>query len=523
MDSVHIEQAAGTQLFQVLYKASLENLIAGDILRGKVQSLDQGLLLIKLLDGASFTAEVPRDFPASQGDWITLEISERQNDRLMAKIISSEHGPADVRASEAVPVEAFIGQKLDSYGIRSSEKLISEVLELLKAEPGLSPEQASFITANGLESNQELFGVIQKLSEHEFQMTDNLLAVREGLINGLEKMDAAGRRELLKPLLMQLTVSQKADEIFRQIRQTLPQISEKLSGRLRESIRQNVHELLNKILLEETPDGDAIKNLLNNIPEQSILKPEEIKNILQIIDKAIEEMHTKADSNSSGDAGNAADVGKDTDVGKAAEAAKVVNKLFERLVIKAEKGSAEEFDMGEKAKALREALSFSAKVLDRMDDTTREQVLPALKEAGNALRFFEQATVYNTFMQMPLKINGENTTGELYVMGRKNKRKKPDAGNFTIFISLRTSGLGLVESLINAADKCVTINFGVEHQTLVNLIRENHRVLYDGLLKKGYRLADLRCRVIDGRTGLLNASEKAEEILGLHSGVDVKI
>lgn len=523
MDSVHIEQAAGTQLFQVLYKASLENLIAGDILRGKVQSLDQGLLLIKLLDGASFTAEVPRDFPASQGDWITLEISERQNDRLMAKIISSEHGPADGGASESVPVEAFIGQKLDSYGIRSSEKLISEVLELLKAEPGLSPEQASFITANGLESNQELFGVIQKLSEHEFQMTDNLLAVREGLINGLEKMDAAGRRELLKPLLMQLTVSQKADEIFRQIRQTLPQISEKLSGRLRESIRQNVHELLNKILLEETPDGDAIKNLLNNIPEQSILKPEEIKNILQIIDKAIEEMHTKADSNSSGDAGNAADVGKDTDVGKAAEAAKVVNKLFERLVIKAEKGSAEEFDMGEKAKALREALSFSAKVLDRMDDTTREQVLPALKEAGNALRFFEQATVYNTFMQMPLKINGENTTGELYVMGRKNKRKKPDAGNFTIFISLRTSGLGLVESLINAADKCVTINFGVEHQTLVNLIRENHRVLYDGLLKKGYRLADLRCRVIDGRTGLLNASEKAEEILGLHSGVDVKI
>ena len=88
MDFMNVNQSMPQNLFQVLTKVSLDTLSTGDILKGRVQSLDDGILLIKLLDGKLFSAAVPEDFFASQGDTITLEIGQRQNNQLTAQILS---------------------------------------------------------------------------------------------------------------------------------------------------------------------------------------------------------------------------------------------------------------------------------------------------------------------------------------------------------------------------------------------------------------------------------------------------
>lgn len=62
MDFMNVNQSMPQNLFQVLTKVSLDTLSTGDILKGRVQSLDDGILLIKLLDGKLFSAAVPEDF-----------------------------------------------------------------------------------------------------------------------------------------------------------------------------------------------------------------------------------------------------------------------------------------------------------------------------------------------------------------------------------------------------------------------------------------------------------------------------
>jgi hypothetical protein len=121
-------------------------------------------------------------------------------------------------------------------------------------------------------------------------------------------------------------------------------------------------------------------------------------------------------------------------------------------------------------------------------------------------------------------INRENTTGELYVMKRRNGRKKLDSDNFTLFLSLQTSSLGRIESFLNSSRKYVTISFRVEDEDLVKLVKDNYRVLYDSLLKKGYKLAEMKCRILeDDSTSLLDAAKKAQELLGLQASLDIKL
>lgn len=148
MDTMNVNSALPQQIFQILSKASLENLNAGDILSGRVQSLENGLLLVKLLDG-SFTANAPEGFSIGIGETITLEIGERLNNQLTAKIVGRETASSGKTDEEAALVNA-IKSNLDALGVSSTQRLITSVLDLIDANPGISPEEAALWYPTGL-------------------------------------------------------------------------------------------------------------------------------------------------------------------------------------------------------------------------------------------------------------------------------------------------------------------------------------------------------------------------------------
>lgn len=530
MDTMNVNQAVSQQIFQILTKASLENLNAGDILRGRVQSLENGLLLIKLLDGAFFTANTPEGFSANAGEPITLEIGERQNNQLTATIVNRgtlSTGKAD---EEAALIDT-IKSNLDSLGVTSPQRFISGVLDLIKAEPGIPPEKAAFMVANGLTQDPEMAEILQKISEHEFSLHENLQSLEEGLSDAIFKADSDTSLKLLKPLLL----SQETDELAGTIKGMLSETS----PRLAQAIEQNVKELINRTLMDEFIDTEntgepgmvnkeAVESLVKGallsvenhdakgetIKGESIQTPQNTDVIFKAINKALENIHKKIETLSKDD--------KNPELQK--EIKDILGRLFEKASIKVENGVAEKFDIKEKNEALKEIMDFSQKVLSNLDDNAKVSNMPAYKEIDNAFKFFNQVTTYDSILQLPIMINRENTTGELYVMKRKKGRKKIDTENFTLFLSLTTNSLGIVESFLNASHKCITISFRVEDEDLVKLVKDNYRALYDGLLEKGFKLVDMKCRVLEKeRVNPVNAAKKSQALLGTQTRVDLKI
>lgn len=523
MNSIRLNPAVSQQIFDILSKASLESLQAGTLVQGKVQSLENGLLFIKLLDGSSITAQVPEGFSAQPGDPITLEIGERLNDQFTAKIVNSQSQP-----SEGATLKSAVSNNLTAMGAQSSQKLVSDVINLIKSEPTLPLDQAAFLAANGMENQPEMLKVLEKISQQEFQLHHHLDQIKEGLTQGLKNAGGLSR-QILEPLMN----SQKAQELSG----TLDKLFSAHTPEQKGTIVSTLNELLTKTLLEEMPDsqearlqlqltdmaekiikgGTSLKEALTGTQAQEsfrealkdLLKPHEADSLLKAIQKSLEELHTQS--------------GK-LDKGDASEIEKILDKLFEKAHIKAEDGKVENTDLSSKAKALKEIVEFSHKALQQLDGSAQDRMMPALKEMDQAFRFFNQVVTYDAMIQLPLKINQQNTTGELYVMKRKKGRNKIDAENFTLFLSLKTMSLGRVESFLNASRKVITISFKVEHEDLVKLVKENHRVLYDALIQKGYKLAELKCRVLDEEeAGPLNAAQKAQEALGLEARVDLKI
>ncbi|MCX7774102.1 MAG: flagellar hook-length control protein FliK [Clostridia bacterium] len=518
------------QLLQILTKASLENLKAGDILQGRVQSLDNGMLLLKLMDGAFFTAKVPDGFTANTGDLVTLEIGEKQNDQLTAKIVPNEAGAASPKQSAETnnaqaPQANAIGQKLLALGLAKSDQLMTGVLKLLETDPQMPVDQAAFLTSNSMPADPEMQRMLQKFSENEFEIHANLQTLKDGLLSALTHNDKSEATALVKSLI----VNQGIEDLSKALSTLLPK-----EPAAREAIVQNVRELLNKTLLSELEgsptslgnlDSKAVEGIVknaltslgqpiaNSTPEEAsdipTPDPQQSVKLLEMITKALEDLHTKT---------------KAVDKGDQEVVTKALDKLFDKAAIKAQNGAAEDFDLKEKTKALKGVMDFTQKAVSNIEPKAQEAVLPAFKEIDSAFKFMNQVTTYDSIVQLPLKINQQNTTGELFVMKRKNGKKKIDANNFTLFLSLQTQSLGRIETFLNASQKYVTISFRVEQEDLIKLVKDNHRALYDNLQKKGYKLAEMKCRILElGNTNILDAAKRSKELLGLDSSVDIKI
>lgn len=533
MNTTNVNQAVPQQIFQILSKsvetlASLETLSVGDILKGRIQSLDNGLLLIKLLDGSSFSANAPEGFTANSGDPITLMIGERQNDQITAKIINNTQ--VSNKTNDEKILINNIRNNLESLGVNNPERMVLKVLDFLKAEPGTPLDKAAFLVANNLSNDPEMNGIIQKISEHEFSLHDNLNNLKNGLISSLTEMDKKQSITLLKPLLMKQTLEELTVN-FKNELQNAP-------SRLMESISQKVIELLTKTFMEETSGqesanvataitkeafeaiiGSSLSELnsegINSNTEnlKALFNTQDTERLLKDVNKALEDFYTKTDKALKGGEEAATKEIRD-----------VIEKLFEKASIKADNGIVDDTDVKEKSKALKDIMEFTQKALKNMDNNARESNLPAFKEVDNAFKFFNQVTTYDSILQLPLKINRENTTGELYIMKRKNGRKRMDTENFTLFLSLKTNSLGLVESFLNATKKRITISFRVEDENLVKLVKDNYKVLYDGLLEKGFTLVEMKCRLLENeRINPYNAVTKAKEFLGTDTRVDLRI
>ena len=198
--------------------------------------------------------------------------------------------------------------------------------------------------------------------------------------------------------------------------------------------------------------------------------------------------------------------------------------VFARTGADAAAGTQREVDIGRMAQSVREQLEWSSQVLSRTDTDTAAMLRPLLEDATTAMRLFNQVSTYQTFVQVPLQINGQDARGELYVMKRKGGRGRIDASDFTLFLSLDTENLGHLETLAHARNRQVTLQFRVDDEEVQALLRDLKPTLYEGLEHKGYRLVDLKVRTsMEEPISVLTALRAAEERLGQAGGVDVRI
>lgn len=113
------------------------------------------------------------------------------------------------------------------------------------------------------------------------------------------------------------------------------------------------------------------------------------------------------------------------------------------------------------------------------------------------IQFMNQLNQNYAYVQIPLKLAGQNAHSDLYVYTDKRKGQEPD-GELTAFLHLDLEHLGSTDVSVKLHQKKVTTNFYLEDDRSYQLILENIDQLERRLLEKGY----------DARIHVTNQGEK---------------
>lgn len=117
---------------------------------------------------------------------------------------------------------------------------------------------------------------------------------------------------------------------------------------------------------------------------------------------------------------------------------------------------------------------------------TQKSFVQTAADIRSNIEFMNQINQVYTYVQLPLKLSGQNASGDLYVYTNKKNLNDPEA-ELTAFLHLDLENLGSTDVSIRMKDKNVKTNFYIADDASYDLIEKHLPVLEKRLAQKGYR------------------------------------
>ncbi|HEX9063332.1 MAG TPA: flagellar hook-length control protein FliK [Clostridia bacterium] len=525
----------------------LSKLNVGDMVRAKVLEITSGEVLLKLFDGSTVSAADTSGLNAKKGDMIDLLIKAKTDSQvfLEPKIESTgkEENIGKLLAGMNIKPDAGafeVAKEIKNQGFPLKKDIIEKAAGTLTALKDVSVKSAVFMAANGIEPSSEKMQLLKnmvsgkdRLGSEIKSLVDDIKKLDTDVLNKLSevlsKADSGENTQLAKNVSKpqipskneipsntnQVINNEEIKENNQSNKLSVEKDSQKTSPGLplkeEESSVKAVQSSVQKdIELKDTDmSGKKLTGILSK--DEVPLKGKELKVMLQKLANFEDGPYGKLESNS-------------TNIDEPhANVLKKVVKSIERAFIKVD------HEITDSDLSLKKTYSELSSKLEMIKDTLKQQNTPEssniIKRAEtmeSGLKLINEINSFNSYYQIPLSFGDNNTTGELYILKKERGRKKIDPENASMLISLDTENIGRVDSFIGINKKSVSVSMRVESEGLFDFIKQNRDELYKRLQNSGFKLVDLRCKLIDEQVNLINASQAVKKEFG-GCGFDLKI
>ncbi len=137
----------------------------------------------------------------------------------------------------------------------------------------------------------------------------------------------------------------------------------------------------------------------------------------------------------------------------------------------------------------------------------------SLQQFQENVDFLNQLNQFMPYVQLPLKMNGQSATGDLYVYADKRSLA---SGKDTVSAALHLNmqHLGAVDVYVKMQDKNVTTDFCLENEETLDFIAEHIDMLSERLERRGYNL--------NAQMKVKEASSLKEDILPVTESISVE-
>lgn len=159
--------------------------------------------------------------------------------------------------------------------------------------------------------------------------------------------------------------------------------------------------------------------------------------------------------------------------------------------------------------------------LNRLSDATAQNTsqssfAKAVNTMSGNLDFMNQLNQIFTYVQIPLKMQGQEANGELYIYTNKKNLAKED-GEVSALLHLDMEHLGSVNVHVSMKDKNVSTKFYLQDDNALDLIANHIDVLNERLNKRGYQM-DASFIHQDGEQTVMEEMMKQDKNITVLSG-----
>lgn len=534
----------------------LGKLAVGDIIRAKVLNISANELTLKLFDGTVFNAKALSSLDAEQGDTVDFIVKNNANNQLVLETLrENENSQKSISDTDSTLKKLLIdinikpdknnieiAKEIKQNNLPLNKDIFSKIADSILAFKNVTPQKAAYLVANNMpleeknitqlnrivDEKQKIGLMLDNTFETLSKLTDKdvMSSVRTAIQQNYDQKAIFVETDTrtsssLKQELIKNTV-EKEFQVFNQEKEgIMPEVKEKLQEFIGKYLSSKSTDEMKINTDEKTFTDKALLFLKENMKAFEKLDIYKIKNV----ESFLKDIFNKINSNKSKEN---YDINLETSVMPPidnAEYEKELKEAVQKLHIKMDENTTgEDLKIKKAYKEIYEKLEIIKNVVEHSAVPQKDEILNKIDNLQSNLKFINDLNNHSTYIQIPLNILGKNTTGELYVLKKGSKGKKIDPQNTSVFVSLNTPNLGQIDSLINVHKKNISLNVRVEEQAVIGFIKENYIELYNSLLGKGYKLVDVKYRLIEEDINAINAENVIMKELELkNQSIDYKI
>lgn len=539
----------------------------GDVLSVQVLGLSKDEVVLRLPDGKVISANTQIPLDISIGEFINLMVKDKQGGKIFLETLKSnpEQAADTVNDEQIKNILTSLKLNMNARNIDIVKEMIGReipvnkqnvqvILNNLAKYPELNVQKAVFMTANGVAFEEKSIDFLNQYAESKIALGNQI----KSLLNHIDNIDDA---QVLKNILDKLNWLQSRNN-FKGNEETaavvLSETGNSEAGANKE-IKQSTVKGYSDPIMKEPKLSDAIINKQNafiNLQKEILPLIKQI--VLNNVDKQLNIQQTFIPDDSQQDINNFKQMIQNIEpdqleafIQKLPQREKVmilqllkgedfnlntnntsdpadilhlktqIKSMFERhFVSNTSEHLIEDLHVKDSYKEILVKLDVLKESLISREG--RGDILNLIGQTEENIRFMNNLSQFNTFVQIPLNIWGQNTNGQLFVL--KKSKKKIDASNASIFLSLEMPNMGLTEVLVNVMGKSVFCSFRVKDQKALELIRKHTAELTAALNNKGYNTVDINCGMIQQRTSLLEMDKASEEFTrGKRLSFDIRV
>lgn len=535
----------------------LGKLSAGDIIRAKVLDANANQLTLKLFDGTVFNAKLLSSLEAEIGNLLDFIVKGNSNGQIVLETlkenINNQKSTNDVNLDLKKQLME-LGIKPDKNNIEIAEAIkqnkipldkdiFKKIADTIIAFKNVTPQKVAYLIANKIAPEKQNLALLNRIVDEKQKLDTMLKSTFETLLNlgdediieslsyalnenSTEEIYISGKN-ILESQYPQKEISNNiVESVFssydKKDAQLLSQVKQKLQDFLSNVTENSSQEVIEFQKEEKLFINKALSYLKENISGfegLDIYKDKSIENILKDL------FHRLKANSEEGKPVSSYEVSNEQSIKSRDNYKKQLTEAIEKLYVKIDENTGkDDLKINKVYKDLYKKLEMIKNVVEQSGTLQKDEILNKIENLQSSLKFINDINNHSIYMQIPLNIQGKTTTGEIYVLKKKSRGKKIDPQNTSVLVSLNTPNLGQIDSLITVYKKNISLNIRVEEQSIISLIKENYIQLYNSLMDKGYKLVDVKYRLMEEEVNLLNAERTMlKEINSNKQSIDYKI